>query len=145
MPLARAYFDSSVVVKRYLHEPGSQPARDVMRRNLFVSSAIAPLETLSAVSRRFKAGELGAKILDAIVSKLELDRLHWELVPVGNAVLERAEEIVRTGNVRALDAIHIACALSFNEGSRDRILFFSADEKQLDAAASFGLRVQRIG
>ena len=145
MPTAWGYFDTSVVVKRYVPESGSSLAREVMRRHSFLSSAIAPLETLSAISRRRRSGEVDQNTFNSIRFRIELDRAHWELVPVDRAVLERAEEIVSTGNVRALDAIHIACALSFNEGAGTRVLFFSADERQLDAAARFGLRIQRIG
>ena len=48
----RAYFDTSVLVKRYVREDGSMYARALMRRHRVVSSAVAPLELLSALTRR---------------------------------------------------------------------------------------------
>lgn len=145
MPTAWGYFDTSVVVKRYVPESGSSLAREVMRRHSFLSSAIAPLETLSAVSRRRRSGEVDQNTFNSILFRIELDRAHWELVPIDQDLLGRAEEIIRVANVRSLDAIHIATAVSFQERSGERIPFFSADERQLDAAARFGLRIQRIG
>ncbi|MGH7387624.1 MAG: type II toxin-antitoxin system VapC family toxin, partial [Candidatus Methylomirabilales bacterium] len=53
-----AYFDTSVLVKRYVREPGSRRARVLLRRYRFLSSAIAPLEVISALVRRQSAGEL---------------------------------------------------------------------------------------
>ena len=145
MPTPWGYFDSSVVVKRYVPESGSSLAREVIRRHAFLSSAIAPLETVSALSRRRRSGEVDQNTFNSIVSRIELDRAHWELVPIDREVLECAEGIVRNLSIRSLDAIHIASALSFQERFGNRIPFFSADERQLDAAAGAGLQVQRVG
>ncbi len=44
----RSYFDTSVLVKRYVDEDGSTRARAGLRRYRVVTSSIAPLEALSA-------------------------------------------------------------------------------------------------
>ena len=44
-----AYFDTSAVVKRYVLEPGSLQVRRLLRQHDFLSSAITPLEILSAL------------------------------------------------------------------------------------------------
>jgi len=53
--------------------------------------------------------------------------------------------VARARAIKALDAIHIAGALLFQSDSGVRIPFISADEKQLNAALAFGLRVERVG
>ena len=134
MPAAWAYFDTSVLVKRYLHEEGARLARDLLRRYRFLSSSIAPVEALSAFSRRKAAGELSERSFDSIVSRMSADREHWELIEISAPILERAEEVIRRAGVRTLDAIHIASALAFRESSGLRVPFVTADERQREAA-----------
>jgi predicted nucleic acid-binding protein len=74
-----AYFDTSVV-KRYVEEARSPQARGFMRRYRLLSSVIAPVETVSAVCRRHRAGELSLTDFDAILARLRTDQAHWELV-----------------------------------------------------------------
>ena len=91
-----AYFDTSVLVKRYVREAGSKRARELLRHHRFLSCAIAPLEAVSAFSRRQVAGELSARNFSAIMSRLRADLGHWELVEVSASVLARAEEVIRS-------------------------------------------------
>lgn|GEM_PF-555623 len=138
---AWAYFDTSVLVKRYVGEAGSRLARELLRRHRVLSCAIAPLEALSALSRRRAAGELGERSFGAIVARLRADRDHWELVEVSAAVIGRAEEVIVKAEVRTLDALHIASAAAFQELSGLRVSFVTANERQREAAQRMGLQV----
>jgi uncharacterized protein len=139
-----AYFDTSVLVKRYVREAGSKRARELLRHHRFLSCAIAPLEAVSAFSRRQVAGELSARNFSAIMSRLRADQDHWELVEVSASVLARAEEVIARAGVRTLDALHLAAALSFQELSGLRLPFVTADEQQREAAQQLGLQVTWI-
>src|SRR5262249_35165934 len=94
MAAAPAYFDTSVLLKRYINEPGSVRAREALRRFRLVCSAIAPVEATSMVGRRLRSGELSAPAARAILDRLHDDRAQWELVEVQPAVLDRAEGLV---------------------------------------------------
>ena len=139
----RAYFDTSILVKRYVNEEGSFRARRLMRDCQCVSSEVMPLETLSAISRRRSLGEITEPAFAAISSLLKTERTRWELVAVDNSVLNKAEEVIRNSAIKALDAIHIASALLFQANLGTRIPFVSADARQLNAASAFGLRIER--
>ena len=76
-----AYFDTSVVVMRYVLEPSSTMARTFLRRYRCLSSAILPVEVVSALARRRAAGDLATADLALIASRLAEDRRRWELVP----------------------------------------------------------------
>ena len=141
MPAAWAYFDTSVLVKRYVHEEGATLARALLRRYRFLSSAIVCAEASSAFSRRKAAGELSERSFGAIMSRMRADRNHWEFVEVNDAVLSGAEEAIRTVGVRTLDALHIASALAFQELSGLRVPFITADHRQREAAQQMGLSV----
>lgn len=136
-----AYFDTSVLLKRYVREAGSKRAAELLRRYRFLSSAIVSLEALSAFSRRKAAGELSERGFEAILSRMRLDRDHWELVEPSAAVLNRSEEMIDKAKVRTLDALHIASALVFQDLSGLRVPFVTADERQRDGAQLVGLQV----
>ena len=144
MPATWAYFDTSVLVKRYLHEEGARLARDLLRRYRFLSSSIAPVEALSAFSRRKAAGDLSERSLVAIMSRIGADREHWELIEISAPILDRAEEVIRRAGVRTLDAMHVASALAFRESSGLRVPFVTADERQREAAQRMELMVMWV-
>ena len=145
MALPWAYFDTSVLAKRYLNESGSFQARVLMRKYRCLTSVLTPVEAVSALARRRVAGELSDRAFVVTDSRLRTDRERWELVAISGHLLRRAEQVVRDQGTKALDGIHIASALLFQADSRIRIPFISADERQLDAAAACGLLVERSG
>lgn len=136
-----AYFDTSVLVKRYVKARGSTATRKLLQRYRFLSSAVAPVEVLSALSRRRTAGELTQRDFLAIKSRLHKDRAYWELVEVGPIVLSQAEELVQRAGLRTLDALHVASALTFQAASGLTIPFVTADVRQRDAAESLALNL----
>ena len=94
MAEALAYFDTSVLIKRYVEEPGSAYARRLKRRYRLLSSVITPVEAVSAVARRHRAGEVARTHFDAIVARMHADRQYWDLVELGAGVLEAAERLI---------------------------------------------------
>ncbi len=140
-----AYFDTSAVVKRYVLEPGSAQVRGLLRRHDFLSSAITPLEILSALGQRKRSGELSAKNFTATIRRLGTDRARWELIELTAVVLNRAEGIIPQSSVRALDALHIASVLVFQAAAGLRVPFVTGDRKQRDAAEQMHLEVIWIG
>ena len=136
-----AYFDTSVLVKRYVREKGSGPTRRLLQRFRFLSSVVAPVEAMSALSRRRACGELTPRDFLAIRSRLDKDRTYWELVEVSEHVLRQAEELVQKTDVRTLDALHIASAVMFQTASGLTTPFVTSDAKQRDAAQATGLTV----
>lgn len=140
-----AYFDTSVVVKRYVAEPGSTIARTLLRRYRCLSSAILPVEVMSAVNRRRAGGDLAAADFGAIISRLAEDRRRWELVPVTEPLLALAEDLIQRHAIRTLDAIHLAAALTFRNMSGLRVPFVTADIRQREAAEPTGLPVLWAG
>lgn len=140
-----AYFDTSVVVKRYIREPGSEQARRMLRQHEFLSSALTPVEIVSALCRRRREGDLSANALAAILRRMSNDRARWELVEVNSAVLERAQELLQgAAPIRALDAIQVASLVTFQAASAIRVPLVTADWRQRDAATRVGIDVISI-
>ena len=136
-----AYFDTSVLVKRYVNEPGSIRARELLRRWPVVSSALAPVEATSAFHRRVLAGQADEREARAMIRRMAEDRASWQLLGVDPAILARAELLVRDVALRTLDAIHVASALMLVEGMARRVPFVTADANQRTAADRANLEV----
>ncbi|MBX3335904.1 MAG: type II toxin-antitoxin system VapC family toxin [Nitrospira sp.] len=140
-PRQWAYFDTSVIVKRYVKEAGSLATRRLLKRFQLLSSSIMPVEAMSAFSRRRASGDLTQRDFLAIRSRLRKDQAYWELVEVSETVLLEAEDLVEKTNVRTLDAIHLASAIVFQSESGLTIAFITGDAKQRDAARMLGFTV----
>jgi predicted nucleic acid-binding protein len=141
-----AYFDTSALVKRYVRERGSAQVGSLLRRHDLLSSAITPIEVLSAIWRRKRNGEVSEENFSATLSRVQSDRIRWELVEVGATVLGRAEEIVQgTVPMGALDAIHVASLMTFQSAAGIRVPFITGDSRQRDAAEQMQLDVVWVG
>jgi uncharacterized protein len=136
-----AYFDTSVLLKRYVKEQGSAAARRLLRQYRFLSSTIAPVEILSILSRRCALGELTQRDFVAIRSRFRKDRSYWELVEVGQIVLNQAEDLAHKTGLRTLDALHLASLLTFQVASGLTIPFITADTRQRKAAESLAINL----
>jgi predicted nucleic acid-binding protein len=145
MPGSWAYFDTSVLVKRYVQEEGSSHARRLLRTHRILTSAIAPTEAISALFRRRTLEELTAKHFSETFSRIKADRAYWELVEVSALVLKEAEEVILQTGLRTLDAIHLASMLTFQNASGIQIPFITGDSKQQEAAAHIGLDAVWVG
>ena len=136
MPARIAYFDTSVLLKRYFAERGSTLARSLLKKHVLITSAIAPTEAMSAICRRRDAGELARKGFVQVVHRLHKDRSRWELVEVTQKVLDVAEELVDRLNVRTLDAIHLSSGHMLQAALGVRLQFVTADDCQREAATA---------
>ena len=145
MMASRVYFDTSALLKRYLFEPGAERARALQRTFRVLSSAVAPVEVASALSRHRALANLTERQLTAILSRIRSDRLRWDLMEVSPVILNRAEELVTQTSLRPLDAIHVASALAFRSATGIRVPFITADGHQREVAGSLDLNVVWLG
>ncbi|TMD97292.1 MAG: type II toxin-antitoxin system VapC family toxin [Chloroflexi bacterium] len=124
-----AYLDTSAVVKLLVREGETAALRRWLRqRPRRVASALLSVELLRAARR---AGEPrlvveARRLLSGIT-----------LVDVHGAVLDRAGEL-EPGQLRTLDAIHLATALSLG-AELDAVVTY--DRRMADAAALVGLAI----
>ena len=141
-----AYFDTSALIKRYVRESGSARVVSLLRRHDLLSSAITPIEVMSALSRKRRDRELSEEDFAVTVSRVQTERTRWELIEIGAPVLSRAEEIVQGSlPMRALDAVHLASLTTFQAAAGIRIPFVTGNGRQRDTAALLGLDILWIG
>lgn len=139
------YADTSAFLKLFIKETGSDGMRRLARNHRLLSSATIKVESRSALSRRRRDGEISEKEFARVMIRLGEGLLAVEFVRVTEEVLERAGDIVLGNPVRTLDALHIASASVFQEGTGITPTFVTADRKQHEAAVQEGLRTVLMG
>jgi hypothetical protein len=138
----RAFFDSSALIKRYVEEPGRDEVLKISSESVCVVSALLPVELRGALRRRAAERTLDARRLPAILDRMDEERNHWELVPVGEEVLAAAERLVGRYPLRTLDAIHVSSAQLVVAAVQ--LVFVTADARQADVAVTLGIAVRLI-
>ncbi len=140
-----AYFDTSVLAKRYVAaEEGIAHARRALRSHRILTSAVSFVELASAFRQRSRAGDLSATGYRAILARMASDRACWDLLAVGDEVLRRAESVVDRTGVRALDAVHLASAWIRRDAGLPNLPFVTADRRQADGARALGLTTMLV-
>lgn len=134
-----AYFDTSTYLKLYILENGSEEARSLVSKYQILSSAVLLTECFSVLSRKKEAGGVEERIFNQVVKIIREDLYYVEIINVTDIVLTRAEEVVLHTTARALDAIHIASALTFQSITKIPLSFITSDRKQYAVAATQGL------
>jgi predicted nucleic acid-binding protein len=141
-----AYFDTSVLVKRYVSERGSAQVISLFSRHEVLCSAITPVELMSALSRKKRERELSEATVATVLRRIQSEQVQWEFVEVSEPVLGRAQELVQGSvPVRTLDAIHIASLIIFESTAGMRIPFITAEGRQGDVARRLNLQLVWLG
>ena len=136
----KAYFDSSSFAKRFVEEDGSDRAEETCgQASQLGLSVICVPEIVSALNRRKREHSLSAKQYREAKQRLFADVRDADIVNLTPVVIASAIGILEASPVRAMDALHLACALEWKAE-----LFASSDNRQLKAARRAGLKTRRI-
>ena len=136
----KAFFDSSAFVKRYVEENGSQSVDDVCREASALGlSVICIPEIISALNRRRREKLISPGNYSLIKQTLSEDIREAVLINLTSEVIATTTVLLEKNRLRAMDAIHIACAVEWKAD-----LFVSADRQQLSAASQAGLKTTYV-
>jgi len=136
----KAVFDSSSFAKRYVKEKGSEKVEDVCQKtsSLGVSVILVP-EIISALARYQRNGSLSSEQFEIAKEELLQDVKDAHIINLTPIVIARSITLLENNLLRAMDALHIACALEWRTE-----LFISSDKRQINAARNSGLKVLPI-
>jgi predicted nucleic acid-binding protein len=122
------YLDASALVKRYIEEEGSTAVAEAMNGARALSICrIGFVETVRAVA-------LGGD--DRDVKKMEAEWAWFDVVDVDQALVERGAKLAVSHQLRSLDALHLAAALTLPDGD---LTFATWDSRLHGAARAEGL------
>jgi predicted nucleic acid-binding protein len=123
------YLDASALVKRYVEELGSDLVVELMARaRTYKMCRVGFVETVGAVARGGSSSDVEA---------MERDWPSVDVVEVDAALAEHAGRLAVEHRLRALDALHLAAALSLVD---DDPTFVTWDTRLHRAALAQGLR-----
>lgn len=133
--------DSSSFAKRYVQEAGS----DEMDRFLESASELAFCvvlvpEIVSGLNRRLRERSLTIADYRAVRKQLLEDVRDATVLQITPSVVSRSVKLLESNVLRALDALHVACALEWQPD-----LFVTSDSRQFIAAMKTGLRAEFVG
>jgi len=136
----KTFFDSSAFVKRYIEEAGSQAveALCLAATELAVSIVCIP-EVISALNRRVRERDFSHRQYEAAKDNMFEDTRDMVIVNLTPDVLSTCTTILEASPVRAMDALHVACAVQWGAE-----LFVSADKRQVSAARRAGLQTRSV-
>lgn len=136
----KTFFDSSAFAKRYVEEAGSDAVDTLCTEatDLALSVVCIP-EILSALNRRVRERGLSARQYRTAKEALFDDIRDAEIINLTPDVISICTTVLETSPVRAMDALHVACAVRWGAE-----LFVSADERQIAAAKKADLRTRLV-
>ena len=135
----KAYLDSSAFAKRFIEESGSSRVESICARasELGLSVLCVP-EIVSALSRRLRERALTQTQYNEAKRRLLDDIRDADIISLTPSVIGSAIMVLEASPIRAMDALHVACALEWGAE-----LFASSDKQQLSAARRAGLKTQQ--
>ncbi|ABW67706.1 type II toxin-antitoxin system VapC family toxin [Desulfosudis oleivorans] len=136
----KTFFDSSAFAKRYIEEKGSQLVDDICYKATEIClSVICVPEIISALNRRLREKCLSHQDYITIKQHLSGDVRDAVIINLTPEVIRMSTELLESSPLRAMDAIHVACALAWKAE-----LFVSSDNRQLSAAKKAGLKIKPV-
>lgn len=135
----KACLDSSAFAKRFVAESGSDAVEAVCTAasELGLSVLCVP-EVTSALNRRLRERLLTPSQYRLAKQRLLDDVRDADIIQLTPSVIGSAIQILEANPVRAMDALHIACALEWGAD-----VFVSADARQMAAAKRAGLKTKQ--
>lgn len=133
--------DSSAFAKRYILEDGSEALDSLLQRasQLALCTIVVP-EIISALNRRRREQVLASDDYRTIKRHLMEDVHDAIVLQITPSVISHSVSLLENNTLRAMDALHIACALEWHAE-----LFATSDRRQLHAAQNAGLLTEYIG
>lgn len=116
-------------------------------RSADIIVSVTGAEMSSALSRKFRRGDISPSVYHNAMNKFEGDfRYRYSRIRVTYAVVSRAMELAKRHPLRGYDAIQLAAALELKEHlqsiSSSNFTFLSADDVLCQIAATEGLLVE---
>lgn len=136
----KSFFDSSAFAKRYIADQKSQEIDELCAKasSLAVSIICLP-EIISALSRLKRESKITPGQFNKGKQALLDDLSDAVICTLNQTVISHTIEVLESTLTRAMDALHIACALAWKAE-----LFITSDQQQSIAANKIGLKVRLV-
>jgi len=136
----KVFLDTSAFAKRYVAEQGLDKVMELCQQadNLVVSVICLP-ELVSTLSRLLREKKLTKADYRKLKGNAMADLADIDICQITPGILVSAVSLLESNPLRAMDAIHVGCALAVEPD-----IFVSADHRQLAAARKAGLKIADV-
>lgn len=133
--------DSSAFAKRYVTEVGSDQLYGILLNTTELAFCVISVpEITSGLNRRKREGFLSLKEYNLAKKQLLNDVRDATILQVTPAVVMQSVRLLESNALRAMDSLHIACALEWKADQ-----FLTSDKRQFEAATNAGIKSEFIG
>jgi predicted nucleic acid-binding protein len=136
------YLDSSALVKRYIVEASSAEVERLVSAAEQVGTAIISRAEVSAALA--KAVRMNWMDQAEALKALAVFQSHWTSLfrlHIRETTVERADALAWAHSLRGYDAVHLACAMLWQDAVGGAMTMATFDQPLLEAAAKAGLAV----
>lgn len=133
----KVFLDTSAFAKRYVAEQGSDKVIELCQQaDSLVVSVICLPELISTLSRLLREKKLAKADYRKLKGDAMADMADVDICQFTPDILASVVSLLESHPLRAMDALHVACALIVEPD-----IFVSADHRQLSAAQKAGLKI----
>lgn len=135
------YFDTSVLVKKYFLETGTEKVLQWFGEAdlLSITSSITRVEGYHAICRKCYEEKVSKRLRQHLLRQLKKDLADFKIVDFLPNIVQRAQKIIGLYTLKTLDAIHLASAVTIKRNPKVKIHFATSDDKQGEIAQKYGL------
>ncbi|MBL8090025.1 MAG: type II toxin-antitoxin system VapC family toxin [Anaerolineales bacterium] len=136
------YIDTSALVKRYIDEEGTDEVIAWMNQADIIGTALVTRAELVATLTRATRGN--RSLAKDFLESLDEFRGHWshyQHINIDDALIIRADSLASIYALRGYDAIHLACALTWQDLLNSPITLATFDKELHEAAEKSGIQV----
>jgi predicted nucleic acid-binding protein len=135
------YFEASALTKVYTTEEESQRVIAAYNASTPFISRLSLVEVISAVSRKFRKGEISVDDRGEIVSVLRRDEARLYVLELTEDVAFEAQKLLLRHTLKASDSIQLACFSLFHRRYLHNVELVCFDAQILTAASNENLPI----
>jgi predicted nucleic acid-binding protein len=148
--MAAIYLDTSAIVKRYIHEDGTNWIINLTSyatgHDLYIVRLAGP-EMSAALFRKARRGQVSVADAVKAASSFRVDwQQQYRIIESGPYVCDLAMDLAERYTLRGYDAVQLAAAIVLQQARQasqlSALTFVSADVEQLNTARAEGLMVE---
>ncbi len=133
--------DSSAFAKRYVQETGSDQLHQILQNASELALCVITVpEITSGLNRRKREGYLSPENYNLVKKQLINDVRDATILQITPAVVLHSIKLLEKNILRAMDSLHIACALEWQAD-----WFLTSNKRQFEAATNAGINSEFIG
>ena len=136
-----AFWDTSAIVPLCCFQAKSQEFRRIRRKFEIVAWWASSIEAQSALNRLTRENVISQNALTQSIKRLEILKDTWrEIIPT-EKVRELSVNLIKTQNLRTLDALQLSAALVWCFEKPKGRVFVCCDDKLSESARKIGFTV----